>query len=83
MHMWYWIFYPIISDMITAIVNWEIAIFKACIHNSCYIFNWVLLKFRIFSYHYTKICMLFWIVEPVLSKLTDKALLAETLWLIL
>ena len=34
MYIWYWIFDPIISDIITALVNWEIAIFKACVHNS-------------------------------------------------
>ena len=76
--MWYWSFYPIISDIITALVNWGIAIFKACVHNSFYIFNWILLKFRIFSYHYMKICMWFWIVEPISFKVTDEALLAET-----
>ena len=26
-YMWYWVFDPIISDIITALVNWEIAIF--------------------------------------------------------
>ena len=71
-------FDPIIFYIITAFVNWEIAIFKACVHNSSYIFNWILLKFRMFSYHYMKICMWFWIVEPVSFKVTDEALLAET-----
>ena len=62
--------------MITAIVNWETAMFKACVHNSSYIFNRNFLKFRMF-YHYMKICMWFWIVESVSFKVTDEALLAE------
>ena len=49
MYTWYWIFDPIISDIIRALVNYEIAIFKACVHNSFYIFNWILLKFRMLS----------------------------------
>ena len=76
--MWYWIFDPIIFYIITALVKSEIAIFKACIHNFSYIFNWILLKFCMFSYHYKKTCMWFWIVEPVSFKVIDEALLAET-----
>ena len=52
--------------------------FKACVHNSPYIFYLILLKFRMFSFHYMKICMWFWIVKPVLFKVIDEALLAET-----
>ena len=40
--------------------------FKGCVHNSSYIFNWILLKVHVFC-HYMKICMWFWIVWIVQS----------------
>ena len=73
--MWYWIFDPIIFYIITDLLNWEIAIFKACVHNSSYIFNWILLKFRMFSYEDSHVVLN---CSACFIQITDEALLAET-----
>ena len=75
-------FWSNISDIITALVNWEIAIFKGCVHNSSCIIRWNLLKFRMFSYHHMTICMWVWIVESVSFKVTDEIFISRNcaLW---
>ena len=75
--MWYWIFDPVISDIITALVNWEIVIFKTCVHNSFYIligFFWNFICF-LSLYEDLHVVLNCWAVS---FKVTDEALLAET-----